>query len=203
MKKVQLIINGVLVLAILGLYTLFFIGKFNKEDKKALSDTPASVKNSGVIAYVNFDTLTLKYELYREYTQNFETKARNSESELNSRAQTFQQAVADLQYKADKGLITRADAEERQQQLAMEQQEIMQLRDQMSANLAEEQQVMNRQIMDKIITYLSEFNKDGRYQFIFSTTFGGNILYATDSMDITNEVINGLNAQYKKEKGLQ
>jgi hypothetical protein len=49
--------------------------------------------------------------------------------------------------------------------------------------------------------YLKEYNTDQNYQFIFSNSFGDNVLFAIDQLDITYTVLPGLNEKYKAEKG--
>jgi Skp family chaperone for outer membrane proteins len=45
---------------------------------------------------------------------------------------------------------------------------------------------------------LKEFNADGRYHVILSNTAKDNVLMANEQYDITDEVVAGLNARYKK-----
>jgi outer membrane protein len=88
-----------------------------------------------------------------------------------------------------------------EQQLTSEQQKLLQQRDQYSMQLQEEEQVMNRQILNSIMEYLGEFNKVKGYNYILGNSFGGNVLYADKTLDITQEVLTGLNAKYRAEKG--
>ena len=49
--------------------------------------------------------------------------------------------------------------------------------------------------------YLKVFNADKDYQFIFSNSFGDNLLFANERLDITYSVLPGLNAKYRAEEG--
>jgi outer membrane protein len=69
--------------------------------------------------------------------------------------------------------------------------------------LAEEEQVRNRRLINKIMVYLEEYNTDYNYQFIFSNSFGDNVLFANNKLDITKSVLTGLNEQYLQEKGTE
>jgi outer membrane protein len=122
------------------------------------------------------------------------------EAQLNSRTRTYDKNAKDYQDKVNKGLVTRREAAELEQSLYQEQQEILQLRDQLAAQLQEEEQVRNRRLVENIMVFLKDYNKDHRYQYIFSNSFGSNILYAGDSLDITASVLEGLNKQYKAQK---
>ena len=81
-----------------------------------------------------------------------------------------------------------------------EQQSLIQHRDNLAQQLSEEEAVMNRQVLYSIIDYLKEYNKDRDYQFIFSNSIAGPMLYASDSYDITQKVLVGLNKKYTSEK---
>ena len=70
--------------------------------------------------------------------------------------------------------------------------------------MAEEQQVMMNQIMDAINTYILKFNAEKQYALILATQ--GNILpipvvTGDDALDITEELLKGLNEEYIKTKG--
>jgi outer membrane protein len=54
------------------------------------------------------------------------------------------------------------------------------------------------QLTDSLDKFLKEYNADGRYHLILSNTAKDNVLYGVPGYDITNEVINGLNARCKK-----
>jgi outer membrane protein len=57
------------------------------------------------------------------------------------------------------------------------------------------------EIQKKINDYLEEYNKTAGYQFIFSTGEGNLTLYYKDTtLNITAEVIEGLNERYKQEQ---
>jgi outer membrane protein len=53
-------------------------------------------------------------------------------------------------------------------------------------------------LADSLTNYLEIFNADGRYDLILSNSARDNVLMAADGYDITDQVIEGLNARYKK-----
>jgi outer membrane protein len=85
-------------------------------------------------------------------------------------------------------------------QLSQDQQGLLQLRDQMSMDLAEEKQVTDRKVMYSILEYLEEFNSDKRYKYILSKSFGGPVFFADSTYEITQQVLDGLNAKYSTNK---
>lgn len=201
MKRVNLVINIVLVIAVGVLFVLYFTG--NEKSSPAQTEEKLVENNStgkGGMAYINIDTLMNNMDMFFDVRNKLVDKQKSSEAELNSRSKDFEKGATDFQEKVQKGLITRSRAQEIEQELYMEQQNLINLKDRLSMELAEEEQVMNRQLIYYITDYLEEYNKEKNYQFIISNSLGGPLLYASDKQDITNDVVEGINAKYAKER---
>lgn len=201
MKRVNLIINIVLVIAVGVLFVLYFTGK--KKSGPAQIEEKLVENNStgkGEMAYINIDTLMNNMDMFFDVRNKLIDKQKSSEAELNSRSKDFEKEATDFQEKVRKGLVTRSRAQEIEQELYLEQQNLIGFKDKLSLELAEEEQVMNRQLIYYITDYLKEYNKGKKYQFIISNSLGGPLLYASDKQDITNDVVEGINAKYAKER---
>jgi outer membrane protein len=198
MKNLSLILNGILIVAVGVLFYLHFAsGPRVKKSKGADTMVPIT----GVpIVFINIDTLLNNYDYFADLQTEMQDKQSELEAQLTSRTRTYEQNAQDYQNKANKGLITRREAAELEQSLYTEQQEILQLRDQLALELQEEEQVRNRRLIENIMVFLKDYNKEYNYQFIFSNSFGSNILFARDSLDITYSVLNGINQQYREQK---
>ncbi len=155
---------------------------------------------ANAVAYVQIDSLMLDYKLAEELRNTFQAKANKADREFNAKYQKFEKDMMDAQDKIQKGLVTRATAEQMQQQLMQQQQELMETRDRMMGELAEEEQVMNNRIYFAVTDYLKEYNADHKYAMIISTTSaGGPVLNADPALDITKEVVAELNKRYEAE----
>lgn len=197
MKNISLIVNIVLAVAVGVLFILHFDLR-NKANHEA--SQPVALKaGSSNIVYINVDTLYKYYQFYSDIKGKLEDKGGRLEAELAAKSRVLEKNYNDYQDKINKGLVTRAKAAEMEQQLMAEQQNLAKLRDKMQMDLAEEQRVMNNQLVNNVVEYLKEYNKNGRYQFIMSHTYGSNLLYVNDSLDITKGVLKGLNEKYKSE----
>lgn len=198
MKKLSVILYVVLFLAVAGLYCLHFSG--NKKNKK--SETTASITGSTAqgIAYVNIDSVIFKFDMFFDRRNDLMAKQKSAEAELNSKGTQYQKDVNDYKEKANKGLITRVTATQIEQSLGQQQQELVSLRDKLQSNLMEEEQVMNRQILEYITKFLEENKTDYNYQFILGKSFGSVVLYGDNSLDITPKVLDAINKKYKAEK---
>ena len=201
MKRVNLIINIVLVIAVGVLFVLYFTGKKKSSPAQTKEKLVGnSSTGNGEMAYINIDTLMNNMDMFFDVRNKLVDKQKSSEAELSSRSKDFEKQATDFQEKVRKGLVTRSRAQEIEQELYLEQQDLIGLKDKLSLELAEEEQVMNRQLIYYITDYLKEFNKENNYQFIISNSLAGPLLYASDKYDITNEVVEGINAKYAKER---
>lgn len=195
MKNLTLGLVAVLFLAVAGLYILHFTGHGKAEQQVQSATAP-----SGTIAYVNIDSVIFKFDMFTDKRNDLEAKQKNAEAELNSKGTQYERGIKDYQDKVTKGLVTRATAADMETSLTRQQQELISLRDKLQTNLMEEEQVMNRQILDYITKYLDENRSSFPYQFIFGKSFGSVVLYGDSALDITNQVLAGLNEKYKGEK---
>jgi outer membrane protein len=195
MKKLSLILYVVLSLAVIGLYVLHFYTPRKSEKSGVVSGLPAQG-----IAYINIDTVVFKFTMFHDKREDLLTKQKSAEAELNSKGTQYEKDVKDYQEKASKGLITRATAAQMEQALTQQQQELVGLRDKLQSNLMEEEQVMNRQIIEYITKYLDEHKSEYNFQYIFGKSFGSVVLYGDSGLDITQRVIDDINKKYQAEK---
>ena len=178
---------------------VFIIAGCDK-NKPAGTTGAEEIKPAGGIAYVELDTVIARFDMAIDKAAELEEKTRTSEAELTSKSQAFDRDVRDFQNKVQKGLVTRATAAEMEQTLAQQQQNLLARRDEMAYNLNEEGVVAQRQVLEYINQYLAEYNADHGYQYILARQFPGPILYSDSTMDITDDVVTGLNAKYNAEK---
>ena len=154
----------------------------------------------GSIVYVELDSLTANYQMTIDLSAELEEKMKKMDAELQNREKLFQASVRDFENKFSKGLETRARLEEIRENLAREEQNIMQLLERYRMEMAEEQMVMQRKILQAIMDYLKEYNKEKGYRYILGNAFDAKILYADPALNITASVLEGINAKYKAEK---
>ena len=198
MKKLTVVLFVALFLAVAVLYFLQFSGK-NKDKKSNLSDSTIVTPSQG-IAYVNIDTIIFKFDMFFDRREDLIAKQKKAEAELNSKGNQYEKGAKDYQEKVSKGLVTRATAAEMEQSLLQQQQELVSLRDKLQSDLLEEEQVMNRQIIEYITTFLEENKTEYNYQYILGKSFGSVVLYSNNSLDITQKVLDALNKKYQAEK---
>lgn len=201
MKNFSLITNIVLAVAVVVLYILHFAPKSGSSMSASLKDTTGNYSpKAGAVVFVDIDTLISKYDMYNDLRAELQQKAQDKEAQFNTKLKAFQKEAADFQDKVQKGLVTRSQAEEMQQALQQKQQNIYQLQDQLRSEMADEQQVMNNKMLNSVMEYLKEYNKDKGYSYVVSHSFGGPVLFADSGLNITADVLKGLNEQYASTK---
>lgn len=194
MNKVQIAINVVLVAAVAALFAIV-LG--NKKECAA----PIAAEKSEVmpIAYLNTDSLLVNYIFAQEASEKLMKKQEDARLKLNTKARSLQSEMADFQRKLENNaFLSRERAEKEQQRLVKKQQELQELEAKLTEDIMLENQKLNMQLADTLTNFLKEFNADGRYHVILSNNAKDNILMATDTYNITNEVIDQLNTRYAK-----
>lgn len=201
MKNFSTIIQVILVLAVIGLYVLHFTDNsvsVHEEGGKELLSTPVVSSVTGGVVFINSDSLLDNYIYFKNKKTEYESRQNRIKSELESESSKIQKDAESYQLRAPGMTDMQRQIEE--EQLMMRQQKLMQRKDELFDKLDEEQSRSSEELYDKLAKYLKEYNKDKNYQFIFGYQKGGGILFANDSLDITNPVLKGLNEEFNKEK---
>jgi outer membrane protein len=195
MNKIQLVINIVLVAAVAALFVIFYSGQ-----KPASAETAALDPSEVIpVAYLNVDSLLTNYTFALEASDKLMSKQEDARVKMNTKLRTFQNEVADFQRKLENNaFLSRERAEKEQQRLAKKEQELQELEAKLTQDIMMENQKLNLQLADSLNNFLKEFNADGRFHIILSNSAKDNVLMANEQYDITEEVINGLNARCKK-----
>ncbi|MDE6500045.1 MAG: OmpH family outer membrane protein, partial [Rikenella sp.] len=108
--------------------------------------------------------------------------------------------MRDYQEKAQKGLITRFQAQDIEAGLQKKQQAVLEYRERMMQELAEEEAVMMNRISEAIMQYVRKYNAEKKFSMIISTQGANTVLIADPSLNITDELLAGLNAEYRAQQ---
>lgn len=197
MKNLSIRLNVLLLIAVIVLYILHFSGNGKSTSNQGGT---ATVNADAKIVYINMDTLLNNYTQSRELNEAFLKKLEANRTELNIKVKNFDREAAEFRNKVENnGFMTRERAEQAQMDLMIKQQNLQKLQQEMTENAQREQMEINRKLYDAITNFLTEYNKAKGFQLILSTTLGGNVLFAQEGFDITNEVVSQLNEQYTKK----
>ena len=167
------------------------------ETKKTESPT-AAVSASEKIVYVNSDSLLTKYEYFKDLKVKFEGKTKNAQADMQAKGQAFQREVA--QYQQSAQTLSADQRKSTEERLARKQQELQTYQQNAGGALQNEQAVENEKLYDKVAAYLKVYAKEKGFKMVLTYSKGNSaILFADESLDVTSEVIKGLNAEYSKK----
>lgn len=197
MKNISLILNAILLLAVGHLYYLNF-SKKSAVEQPAIA--PAATAPGVRIAYVNADTLDAKYEWLKKQKEGIEQRARNAESSLQAKQESLMRDAASLQEKFQGGTMTRAEAEKAQADLMAREQKLGEEQQRLSKQLGDDQRKALNDLYANVESKLKTLSNQIGYDYILSYSRGGQILLANDSLDITHQVLNLLNAKAEEKK---
>ena len=174
------------------------------EKKDATVSTTSAVESTesapvGDVVFVNADTLLANYDLFKDVKTRLEGKAKKAESDLKGKATAFEREVG--QYQQSAANLSNEQRAVTEQRLARKQQELANLNQSESNRLMSEEAEEQKKIYDKVEAYLKDYSKEKGYKMVLSYSRGNSaILYSDATLDITQDVLKGLNEAYAKEK---
>lgn len=191
MKNVLLVINIVLIALVGFLYYLYFSSNKNttKNQVKPSSVTAASAEKSKV-AYIDLDSLQNNYSYYKKIKADFERKQSQANDEITAMQKKFQARAVQLQQKA--ATMNQKEQEQAMQEINKMQQDLQNRKQSIDNELFNYNSKMKEDILMRIQSFLKDYNKDGRYSYIFSYE-PGFMFYKDTTLNITPDVIAGLN----------
>lgn len=175
----------------------------NAATQPAAEGTETAANLKGAIVFFNLDRVLNEYDMANDRRSEVEAKVKGISDEVNRRGNKLQKDVDTFAEKYQKGLLTSSVAEAQNQKLQQQQAEFQNYAMQKEQEINEEQQVMLNQIADAIKTFLDGFQAENGFAMILSTQ--GDILpqpiaVGDASLDVTDQIIAGLNAEYVKIK---
>ena len=171
----------------------------NKQANTPVIAPATGTATSGLkIAFVEVDSLLSSYEFCIEMNLAMVKKEENVRATLNDKGKQLENEQQEFQYKYENNAFTKARAEEEYNRLMKKAQELDALKVKLAEELALENQKNNAQLRDSIDNFLKIYNAEKQYDFIISNAGYDNLLYGNPAYNITGEIIEGLNARYKK-----
>lgn len=196
MKNLSLAINGVLAVAIIILFILFFKSKTNTENAPSLkfeNDTTVTLP----IAYVNIDSVLTNYQYAKEASDALMKKTETSRASLNQKQKQLVSEQQEFQRKyQNNAFLSQERAEQEAARIQKLGAELEQTAGRLDNEITMEQIRVNNQLADSVRLCIKEFNKTANYHIILSNSGLDNILYAKEKYNITNKVIELLNARH-------
>ena len=175
--------------------------KSKEESNTTTVKTTAAAQQSGMkLAYVDLDTLQNHYKFFTETKEALEAKSKGYEESISRLSRELESAAASFQQNLQNGKYTSEEqARKEQEKLVNKQNNIQRKQMEYAESLQNEQDAFNKALHDSINNFIADYNKTHNYTMILSKA-GDNILYADPALDITQDVLAGLNKRYKGKK---
>ena len=200
MKNASLVLSIISLVAAITFGVILLTNGSNKSEVLAEGELTEAVASKGDIVYVDLDRILMDYDMANDLRSVVETKAQNIQAEITRRGKKLENEVKSFQEKVNKGLMTRSVAEVQQQKLMQQEQEFNEYGAAKQQEINEEQIVMMNQLADAIKTYLDKYNEEKQYAMIITNNGGSPVITANPVLDITEDVLAGLNDEYIKSK---
>lgn len=195
MKNLSLILNGVLLVAVVILYVLHFSTGNGVEPKVSASDTSAVDLK---IAYIHSDSVLEHYEYLKLHREQLEAKTKKMDEDLQRRTVGLREEIA--AYQRNVSTMTLGQVRAVEEDLGKKQQNLQMYQQRLQQELLEEEAKLNKELYDRVTGFLREYGQQHGLHVVFKYDPTSDVLYGGEALDITRDVIAGLNAAYEAEK---
>ncbi len=201
MKNGLVILNVILLMAVGLLFYLHFNSRktgTKSQIKTEQKDPIDSSAQSGCrIAYFEMDSVAANFEKAKEMQGELEKKEEKMNSEMNRLQNLYQQKYVNFQQHGATMNSSQLDAA--RNELGQLDQTIKDTKASLDQDYKTYYVQTQQEILSMIRKFCSEYNKDKRYAIIISNE-PGLVFYKDSTMDITRDLLEGLNKTYGKKK---
>lgn len=179
--------------------SLFIFAQCNSDKTAQPVATPVASADGAKqlnIVYVDLDSLMNKYNLAKDINKEMMRKEENIKMTLSKKADEMKKEQADFEYKYKNNVFATPErAQEEYNRLLKKEQEILKLEQRLTLEFEQEGVAKNKALRDSINSFIKEYNATKGYDYIL-TRLGDNLLYANEALNITQEIVDGLNSKY-------
>lgn len=198
--------NGLLVwnvvLTVVAGYLLFihFNNKGNHiAGRKQAAKDSSSVNSPFRIAYFEMDSVQNNTSLVKDVQAEIEKKEKEFSTQLSQLEYSYQSKIQEYQQKEKSGTMTQADYEKAQADVRQLEQRIKAKKQELDQQYQDFMMRSQLNLKKTIEDFISEYNQSKEYSYIVAYEQG--LFYYKDTIyNITDDVVKGLNEQYKKKK---
>ena len=191
-NNILIVWNTLLTLLVAIVLLIQFSGP--KAGKTSAATAPATGKAGLNIVYVNADSLLEKFTEFKSQQDALAAKEKDLDSRLKSRGQALEKEFNVAQEKIQQGLLTPNQIQQEEQRLMGKQQKLMEDQERMTKELMDETEALNKQLEERVKSVLKAVRDEGGYDYILSYGPGTGVLMVNDSLDVTEAVLEKLNA---------
>lgn len=199
MKNALLILNVVLLVAVGVLFYLHF-----SEKKAPLLPKVASAQQQKAnapdgnfrIAYFEMDSVNNKFSLIKEVKSELSREEERINSELARLQKSYNDRIT--HYQGQSQTMSQVESEKANRDILQLQDKIRTTKQELEGRYQELYMRKMQDVKSKVEDYLKEYNRDRGYAYILAYE-PGFIFYRDSALNITSDIISGLNGKYKKK----
>ncbi|MEM1357423.1 MAG: OmpH family outer membrane protein [Bacteroidota bacterium] len=176
---------------------LFFFGCQPQESGGTNTEAAGAAAGAGTglkVVYIRLDSLQSGYTELATELGRLEDNAAKAQENIQKQVAALEQEVRRLQNQMQQGLLAPNKVQSEQQRIARKEQQIMQQRDLALGSIQEDQLRLNAEFGERVKDILETLREEKGYDFILNEGGGSGLLMANDAYDITNLVLERLNA---------
>lgn len=147
------------------------------------------------IAYVRSGVIVDKYAGMVEARKAYQTRLDEWQAQLDTLEQQWQHAL--IRYEKEHNALAASARFNQQKELETRQFAFEKHRASLSEKARLEEEKLLKGTLDQINDYVEKYGREHGFTVVLGTTQSGNLLYAADAVDITDEIVQGLNRAYK------
>lgn len=197
MKNLNTVLN---IVSLVAIGVLFFLLN-KKHNCSKPGQVTSTCKDSahakpGQIAYFEMDSVEKQYKYIKDVRNQLKSKEQAMSDELDGMKKNYMARIQQLQAKAS--TMSQQEGEAAQVEINQMQQTLQQKESRLAQELQEHQFKLMQDIGKKIEDYLKTYNQQKQFSYIFSRQSGDFIYFKDSTLDITSDIVKGLNDNYKK-----
>ena len=151
------------------------------------------------IAYFHMDSVQTRFELIKEKDARFKKEGQRLESNLQNEMAKAQARYEELM-KKDQSYSTQAEVRQDEAELQGLMGKIQQMQQRSEQQLMVLEAEMLNEITSELKGFLEEYNKQAGFDYIFSIQNGGQIWVGNQGLNVTDDMVQGLNARHRARK---
>lgn len=199
--KNGLLVWNILLTVVAGFLLFSHFSKKGTSSKNNISfaKDSLSIHKPFRIAYFEMDSVQNNTSLVKDVQVEIEKKEKDFSTQLSQLEYSYQTKIQEYQQKEKSGTMTQADYEKAQADVRQLESRIKNKKQELDQQYQEFMMRSQLNLKKTIEDFITEYNKDKQYSYIVSYEQG--LFYYRDTIyNITQDVVKGLNEQYKSKK---
>lgn len=148
------------------------------------------------LVYVDAQKLVIGYKGMQEARKEFEDKTLVWKANLDTLRNEAESKMKEYEQKKEK--LSTSERKLMEELIQARQQQFVNYQQVVQEKIKKEDEELTAHVLDKVNDYIKRYGKEKGYRIILAATQYGNIVYAREGMEVTEDVLKGLNAEFGK-----